>query len=239
MKGTGRVVARIALVLAVVALLGVALAGPGTRAGAWDFRTAFRVMGYGAYAALGAAALGLVGLLIGGARATAAAALVLGLAAFAGPWMLRRSAQAVPPIHDITTDTADPPRFIAVMPRRGSTSNSADYGGEAIAAQQRAAYPDVQPLRVAAPPAQAFDRALQAARDMGWEIVEAAKDQGRIEATATTRWFGFKDDVVVRIRPDADGSRVDVRSLSRVGRSDIGANAGRIRAYFERLRSAG
>jgi uncharacterized protein (DUF1499 family) len=239
MKGTGRVVARIALVLAVVALLGVALAGPGTRAGAWDFRTAFRVMSYGAYAALGAAALGLVGLLIGGARALAAAALVLGLAAFAGPWMLRRSARAVPPIHDITTDTTDPPRFVAVMPRRGPTSNSADYGGEAIAAQQRAAYPDVQPLRVAAPPPQAFDRALQAARDMGWEIVEAAKDQGRIEATATTRWFGFKDDVVVRVRPDADGSRVDVRSLSRVGRSDIGANARRIRAYFERLRSAG
>jgi uncharacterized protein (DUF1499 family) len=73
---------------------------------------------------------------------------------------------------------------------------------------------------------------------MGWELVAADSAAGRIEATATTRWFGFKDDVVVRIRPDAAGSRVDVRSVSRVGRSDVGANAERIRAYLRRVGSA-
>ncbi len=215
MNTAGRVLARVALVVAVAAALAIVLAGPGSRFGLWSFRMGFTLMRWGAYAAL-----------------------VVGLAAFAGPWSLMRAARAVPPIHDISTDTADPPKFVAVMPRRAGASNTAEYGGETIAAQQRAAYADVQPLHVAAPPAQAFDRALRTARDMGWEIVDASPEQGRIEATDTTRWFGFKDDVVVRVRPDADGSRVDVRSLSRVGRSDIGANAKRIRRYLDRLRAA-
>jgi uncharacterized protein (DUF1499 family) len=234
----GRVLGRIALVLAVVALLAVALPGPGNRLGVLGFRTGFRMMSYGAYAALAAAALGLVGVVIGGARGLSALALVLGLAAFGGPYALRRTAQSVPPIHDISTDTADPPIFVAVLARRAGASNAVEYGGEAVAAQQRTAYPEVKPLHLPAPQPQAFERALGAARAMGWEIVDAVPTQGRIEATATTAWFGFKDDVVVRIRPDGNGSVVDVRSLSRVGRSDLGANAKRIRSYLDRLRSA-
>jgi uncharacterized protein (DUF1499 family) len=85
------------------------------------------------------------------------------------------------------------------------------------------------------PPDQAFERALLVARDSGWEIVAAKREEGRIEATDTTFWFGFKDDVVIRITPALDGSRVDVRSLSRVGKSDVGTNAKRIRAYFRKL----
>jgi uncharacterized protein (DUF1499 family) len=235
---TGRVLGRVALVLAIVAALGVAAAGPGSRFGLWNFRFGFRLMGWGAYAAVGAAALGLLGLILGGARAMSGVALVIALAAFAGPWTFRRTATRVPPIHDISTDTADPPAFVAVLPRRAGAANKAEYGGEEIAAQQHKAYPDVQPLHLALPPAQAFDRALAAARGMGWEIVASAPEQGRIEATDTTAWFGFKDDVVVRVRPEAEGSRVDVRSLSRVGRSDVGMNARRIRRYLERLRAA-
>jgi uncharacterized protein (DUF1499 family) len=87
------------------------------------------------------------------------------------------------------------------------------------------------------PPAAAFTRALGAARRMGWEIVAADSAAGRIEATATTTWFGFKDDVVVRIKPNQNGSRIDVRSESRVGGSDIGTNAKRIRRYLGELRS--
>jgi uncharacterized protein (DUF1499 family) len=238
LSSAGRVVGRIALVLAVVALLAVALPGPGNRLGVWGFRTGLRLMSYGAYAALAAAALALVGLLMGGARRLSALALVIGLASFGGPYALRRVAQSVPPIHDISTDTANPPIFVAVLARRTGASNAVEYGGDAIAAQQRAAYPDVQPLQLPSPPPQAFERALAAARAMGWEIVDAQPAEGRLEATATTPWFGFKDDVVVRIRPHGGGSVVDVRSLSRVGRSDLGANAKRIRAYLERLRSA-
>jgi uncharacterized protein (DUF1499 family) len=85
------------------------------------------------------------------------------------------------------------------------------------------------------PPGAAFHVALATARDMGWAIVAADSSAGRIEATATTTWFGFKDDVVIRIEPDPKGSRVDIRSESRVGGSDVGTNAARIQAYEKRL----
>jgi uncharacterized protein (DUF1499 family) len=111
----------------------------------------------------------------------------------------------------------------------------AAYPGGEVAAAQRRAYPDIGPLALAMPPATAFARALDAAKGMGWEIVAADAGAGRIEATATTPWFGFRDDVVVRITPAAAGSRVDVRSVSRVGRSDLGTNARRIREYLAML----
>ena len=101
--------------------------------------------------------------------------------------------------------------------------------------QQRAGYPDLGPLVLQAPPQQAFARALAAARDMGWEVVATEPGDGRIEATTTTFWFGFKDDVVVRVTPADGGSRIDVRSVSRVGRSDVGTNAKRIKTYLARI----
>jgi uncharacterized protein (DUF1499 family) len=101
---------------------------------------------------------------------------------------------------------------------------------------QRAAYPDIAPLELALPAAAAFERSLAAARAMGWEIVEADAAAGRIAAVDTTFWFGFKDDVTVRVSPAAAGSRIDVRSTSRVGRGDAGTNARRIRAFLERLK---
>jgi uncharacterized protein (DUF1499 family) len=172
------------------------------------------------------------------ARATVLAALALSALAVGVPAALVRGARSVPPIHDITTDTQDPPAFVAVLPRRAGAPNPPEYAGDSVAAQQRRAYPDVRPLRLAVPPAEAFRRAEAAARAMGWEVVAADGAAGRVEATATTRWFGFKDDVVVRVRPEGDGSRVDVRSKSRVGMSDVGANARRIREYMGRLASA-
>jgi uncharacterized protein (DUF1499 family) len=162
--------------------------------------------------------------------AFAAAAIAVGL-----PWMFMQRARSAPPIHDITTDPSDPPAFVAVLPLRVGASNPATYGGPEVAAQQARAYPDIRPSRLAVPPGAAFARALAAARAMGWDIVAADTGAGRIEATATTRWFGFKDDVVVRVRPDGAGSRVDVRSASRVGKGDVGTNARRVRAYLERL----
>jgi uncharacterized protein (DUF1499 family) len=186
---------------------------------------------WAAWAAIGGMALGLVGLVLAGARAVAAVALVAGLAVFAVPWSFRRQARAVPPIHDITTDPQDPPRMVALLSRRQGATNQAEYGGAAVAAQQQSAYPDITPIVLAVPPATAFAQALSAARGLGWEIAASDPAEGRLEATATTRWFGFKDDVVVRVRGDGAGSRVDVRSVSRVGRSDVGANAARIRRF--------
>jgi uncharacterized protein (DUF1499 family) len=215
------------------------LAGTGTRLGLWSFGTGFTVLRWAAYIGVAAALLALIFLLVlrprGGVLAILATALVIGTVTFALPWQQRRAARNVPPIHDITTDLGNPPEFVAILPLRADAPNSAIYEGEEIAAQQRAAYPDIQPLLLEMPSGAVFSRALDAARGMGWEVVSADSGLGRIEATATTRWFGFKDDVIVRITPDGSRTRVDVRSVSRVGRSDVGANAARIRKYVARL----
>jgi uncharacterized protein (DUF1499 family) len=159
---------------------------------------------------------------------------VLGALLAAPPLVMWRRAATLPPIHDISTDTENPPRFAAVLPRRAGAPNGVEYSAE-VAAQQKAAYPDIGPALLPQSPARAFDLADRAARSMGWEIVAVSPPDLRIEATATTRLFGFQDDVVVRITPAPQGSRIDVRSVSRVGRSDIGANASRIRAYLHKL----
>ena len=138
-------------------------------------------------------------------------------------------------IHDITTDTENPPQFVALHALRLTTFNGPEYAGEKVARIQKAAYPDIQPRIVDAAPELAFDRALAAARAMRWQIVASERDEGRIEATATTRWLRFKDDVVIRVTANAGGSRIDVRSKSRIGRSDFGANAKRLREFFSKF----
>lgn len=151
------------------------------------------------------------------------------------PWLLKHMAHWVPPLHDITTDTDNPPAFAAVLPLRNPTSNPADYGGPDLAARQHALYPDIRPLVLKTPVEQAFAQALSAAHKMGWAIVAVDAGTGRIEATATTRWLRFKDDIVIRVTSQGAGSRVDVRSMSRIGKSDFGTNARRIRAYLREL----
>ncbi len=137
-----------------------------------------------------------------------------------------------PRLHDITTDTVDPPTFVSLLSRRGSRVSPPEYDGPEAAAQQRRAYPDIQPLVLHVPVPRAFDAAVAAAGKMGWEIVASDRDAGRIEAIATTRLLRFKDDVVVRVRDEAGGVRIDVRSKSRVGAGDLGTNARRIRAFL-------
>lgn len=227
--------------LAVLAGLALLIAGPGYRLGLWDFRPAFTFMRWAAYGGLAAAAVSLLGAWVTrpgtGQRGFpfAMAGVLCGLVTVAIPWQWWRTAQRVPPIHDITTDTDTPPAFVAILPLRQGAPNTADYGGPEVAAQQRRGYPDLGPLLLPAPPAQAFARALTAAHDMGWNVVAAEPAEGRIEATDTTFWFGFIDDIVVRVRAEQSGSRIDVRSVSRVGRSDVGTNAARIAAYLERI----
>jgi hypothetical protein len=196
-------------------------------------------MRWAAFAGLAAAALAMVVLLVPRTRRAGlpalAVALALGLGVALVPWNALRQARAAPLIHDITTDTQRPPEFVAILPLRAAAPNPAAYGGRDVARAQLVAYPDLRPHRTGVAPATAFTRAEQAARDMGWEIVAADAAAGRIEATDTTFWFGFKDDVVIRIEPDGAGSRIDVRSVSRVGLGDVGANARRVRAYLQAL----
>jgi uncharacterized protein (DUF1499 family) len=168
------------------------------------------------------------------ARGVAVAALLINLLVAGPPLVMYSRLQQLPKIHDITTDTDNPPTFDAVVPLRKGAHNSIDYA-PAVAVEQHKGYPDIRPLMLPLAPAAAFDRAAQAARAMGWEIVATAPDKLRLEATDTTLLFGFKDDVIVRVTPQGNGSVVDVRSLSRVGGSDFGTNAKRVRAYLERL----
>jgi uncharacterized protein (DUF1499 family) len=242
----GRTLAILALAIALIGFLMVILAGPGTRAGWWDFVTGLRTMfKYGAYLGIAGGVLAVVAMLVArrgpgrGALATAAVALLLGLAAWYFPWSFRHKAMGVPPIHDITTDFTNPPDLTFSRMLRdtsGGRLNNWMYEGDSIAAQQRKAYPDIQPVMLAMNPEQAYRAAVRVARDMGWEIVVNDPAGGRIEAVAETKWWGFKDDVSIRVKPASGISRVDIRSVSRVGRSDVGMNAERIRAYVARMK---
>jgi uncharacterized protein (DUF1499 family) len=232
---------RSTLGLALGSAVAAILAGLGSRMGWWHFRTGFQILTWAAYGGLGSAIIGFIGCLVAlwrGQRRGAWLALVgliIGLIVVGMPWQMKRTAQQVPPIHDITTDTDDPPRFVDILPLRKYAPNAADYGGPDLAAQQHAAYPDIQPVTLRLSTQQTFTQALRAADAMGWDIVAANPEEGRIEATDTTLWFGFKDDIVIRVRARGDESRIDVRSVSRVGKSDLGKNAQRIRAYIRRL----
>lgn len=236
--------ARVGFFLALASAVAALAAGFGNRWEWWDYRVALSALSWCAYGALAAAGVSLVGAILarpGAGRrgfGWALLGLAVGLATFAVPALELRLARSLPRIHDVTTDTANPPRFIAVLPLRAHAPNSAEYGGPELAAQQRAAYPDIAPVTVTLPSERVFGVALDAAKAMGWQVVAAVPAEGRIEAVATTFWFGFKDDVVVRITPAAGGARVDVRSVSRVGVSDVGANAKRVRAYLARLKTA-
>jgi len=235
--------APIALIIVTVAALLLIVAGPGTRLGLWEFDMGFMMMRWALFLGFGGAGLALVLLFFSKTRrrrgAILAASLIIGIGTAWVPWNGYQKARSVPPIHDITTDTKNPPQFVDVTPLRVDAPNPVDYPGEEIADQQREAYPDIQSLELSQSADQTFSRALQTARDLGWEIVSAVPADGRIEATATTFWFGFKDDVVIRITPAGDDSRLDIRSKSRVGRSDIGANAARIRDFVRNFQRQG
>ena len=236
-----RYIAIAAFWLAVGSAMTAVLGGLGSRWGWWEFGAGFALLKWAVYAGSAAILLSLAALLLeyraGRRRGLlwAGAGLVIALAVVLAPLNWVRTASQVPPIHDITTDRQNPPQFVAILPLRKNARNPAQYGGPEVAALQAKAYPHIVPMLLSVPPGQAFQQALNAAREMGWYIVEENPSVGRIEATATTRWFGFKDDVVIRISPAEQGSRVDVRSVSRVGVSDLGTNARRIEAYLAKL----
>ena len=234
-------VPKTAVILTIIAALLLLSAGVGVRIKLWNYRTGFEILKYGAYFGLAASLAALFSIITTckGRRflgvALALVTLVAGVASVAVPLSWKLIAQKLPRINDITTDITNPPRFVAIIPLRKDAPNSAEYGGPAIAVKQLQAYPDIKTLILGLPKEQAFALALDTAHRMGLEIVAAVPSEGRIEATATTFWFGFKDDIVIRITPVGDRSLIDVRSASRVGISDVGTNARRIRAYLNKI----
>jgi uncharacterized protein (DUF1499 family) len=148
------------------------------------------------------------------------------------PLSMMNKAKSVPPIHDITTDLVNPPKFVAILALRADAPNPAAYQGEEIASQQREAYPELQTQKYQQTVEQVFDAALAAVKNMGLEVVNSDKTTGLIEAYDTTTWFGFVDDVVIRIQSAEQMTMLDARSKSRVGMSDIGKNAQRLNALI-------
>ena len=236
----------LALILAIVAVALLALGPLGWRAGWWHYRVGFfNLMPWAAYCGLAAVGVAILALVIG-FRVNTAQHIAIGVIAFIigaviayVPWHYNQMRGTTPPIHDITTDWENPPQFLAIMAlREAAKANSVAYEGAKVSDLQKKAYPDIAPLTLEPAPGEAFTRALKAAEQLGWTIVATDPQTGRIEASQRSRWFGFTDDVVIRIAAAGSGSRVDVRSVSRVGRGDFGVNAARVRTYLAALRSS-
>lgn len=216
---------RVTLALAGLAVLLLAISGPGTRYGVWPFPVGLGLFAGALLLGLAAVAAAIVGLSLVRLRARSVAALALalflGAASAAVPLDYLRRITTLPYINDISTDTQRPPQF---LPPHEYPAHFAEL--------QQIGYPGLRPLEMALPPRQAFALAAEKVKGHGWQITALDESAGRIEAIVTTRWFGFKDDVAIRIAASGSGSRLDMRSRSRVGRSDAGANAHRIQDFL-------
>ena len=223
----------------------------GSRAGLWPFNLGFLVAAAGIAVAAAVTLWGLGGLVVVVRRSLRPElpALLAGLAVslvVLGAFALQLvRLYSVPPIYQVTTDIDDPPAFDAVAGLRPAGSNPHDYDpaqpilDTTLAEAQRAAWPELTSLHTPLDPDAALDRAVAVIEDMGMAVVNVDADAGIVEATDTTVWFGFEDDVVVRVRGDGGGAVVDARSVSRVGVSDLGANARRVLRFLERFAEAG
>ena len=250
----GRRLSWLALALSVGGLGAALIAAAGSGAGAWPFRIGFTILRYAFYAAIAGGLLAIVAFVIarrGGVRTGRINLLAFVIAAAFGAYLMNQVATArrVPAIHDATTDLIDVPIFDTLTVRADNLENIPDDGRPDLAALDpesrwkaihREAYADLRSLRLPLSVAEATQRVEALARARGWQVARADRQGGVVEATATTLFFRFKDDVVVRVRPDPErpgGSIVDMRSISRVGGSDVGVNAARIRAFLADLQA--
>ena len=247
----GRPVTGAALLLGVGAVAVALVAAVGAGRGAWHFGSAFGVLRYAFFAAIAGALLGLVGLVLA-RRARRARRMVanllamvvaLGFVLYLGS--LVRTARSVPAIHEVATDLDDRPQFTRLALRKDYLEKVPDMGRadlKALGAEarwkaiHREAYGDIRTIKVPMNVEDTIRRAEALARERGWEIALSDPAAGRLEATHTSLFFRFKDDVAVRARAaPGGGSLVDMRSISRVGGSDVGMNAKRVREFLADL----
>ena len=222
------------------AFLLVALPGPLYKYGVVDLGTAFTGFKFGVFAGIAALILLLLQIIFKRKTVTLGStimALLLSTIAIAIPLSMLNKGKSVPPIHDISTDLVNPPEFVAIAPLRADAPNPVEYAGVEVATQQRAAYPELQTLNYTQSKSELVEATKQAIDHLGWQLVNIDTNQGIIEATDRTMWFGFKDDVIVRITDNGSKRLVDIRSKSRVGGSDLGKNAERIHGFIEELDS--
>lgn len=245
---------RAALVLTIGGVAAALIAAGGSGQGLWSFREGFSVLRWAFYAAVAGGVIAIVAFVLGrrsGVRTAGLNILAFAVALAFGGYLARQVsiASTVPAIHDVSTDLDDLPQFTALKLRDDYLEKVPDNDDPRLAALpplerwkaiHRQSYADVRTIRVPGNVAQVIQRVQALARERGWDVVRMDTSAGIVEATATTLFFRFKDDVVVRVRPDAAGrgSIVDMRSISRVGGSDVGVNADRIRAFLADLRKA-
>ena len=250
----GRRLSWVALALSVGGLAAALIAAAGSGAGTWPFRTGFGILRYAFYAAMAGGVLAIVAFVISrssGARTGWLNLVAFVIAAAFGVYLMSHiaTARSVPAIHDAATDLNDMPQFATLKVRADNLEDIPDSGRPELAALDPTsrwkvihseAYGDLRGLRLPLSPADASRRVEALVRERGWDVARVDRQAGIVEATATTLFFRFKDDVVVRVRPDPDrlgGSIVDMRSISLVGGSDVGVNAQRIRAFLTDLQT--
>lgn len=243
MKMVQQILVNASLVLAAGSLIGAVASGFGARLGFWEFGTGFGILRWSVYAAIGAVILAVAGAALANAVGAKlldirlAAAAIVGLAVFSIPLSFAQQFKKAPTVADATTNIEDPPVFVALAPIRQKTAkNPLEYRKKEAAELQQQYFPDLTGIQLDQSPAEVIRRAASVAKDMGFDVVEVAPEEGRLEATDTTFWFGFKDDVVVRARLQDNGqTRVDIRSTSRVGYLDGGLNAKRVQEFIRKL----
>ncbi|MEA3065231.1 MAG: hypothetical protein QOJ27_1677 [Sphingomonadales bacterium] len=240
-----------ALVLGVGAVLAALVAAIGSATGLWGFRAGLSSLRYLFFAAAAGAVLGLVGLVMARRRGKLMLANLLALVVALGFVLylgnLVRIAKSVPAIHDVATNLDDVPQFTRLTVRADNLENIPDEGKAELKALppearwkavHRAHYGDLRTIRLATPPAETVRRAAALARARGWDMAMVDEKAGIVEATDTSRFFHFKDDVALRVRPaPGGGSLLDMRSVSRVGASDVGVNAKRVRIFLGDLQN--
>lgn len=244
-----------ALILSIGGLAAALIAAVGTGQGAWHFRTGFTILRWAFYAAIAGGTVAVAAMVLShrarvrGLRTRNVLALAVALLFVGYLGMHIQTARSVPAIHDVTTDLEDVPQFRALRVREDNLENipgedRPDLAGmepeERWKALHREGYPDVKPVRVPWTVQETIGKAQALADKRGWEVAHVDPARGTLEATDTTRFFRFKDDVVMRARkdPEGKGTIVDMRSISRVGGSDVGMNAKRVREFLKDLRQS-
>jgi len=223
----------------IVGFLMVVLPGPLYQYAGVNLGTAFTSLRFGVYVGGASLILIILQVLVNRKNIKWGSTLVysvLALIAVAMPVSMMSKAGSVPPIHDITTDVTNPPEFVAIAPLREGAPNPVSYQGGEVTKQQIEAYPEIKTQLMAQSIDEVYVAAEQAIEALGWERVSEGALPNTLEATDTTAWFGFKDDVVIRLTPKGTNTLVDVRSKSRVGKSDLGKNAERIMTFMAELR---
>ncbi len=233
----GTTLLKAGITLALIGALGVFLAGYGYQWGWWHYRIGFRIIPWATGGVVLAGIITTIGF-IGLYRKTAVHTIIgcvgiaLSLAAIFNIvyWRIEIN-KGYPLIHDITTDMENPPMFVDIIELRSDAPNPAEYQGEEVAKAQKEFYSGLGPIQLQLNYDEAFNQALANAEKMPWQIISESKEEGRIEAYEKLAWFGFIDDVVIRVDTTSTGSIIDIRSKSRIGRGDLGVNAKRIKRY--------